>query len=1519
MFPALDDISEKLNDISAVKTNVEIARLREELHVRRAEYLRPTETHVQQFNAIFDTVSKYADHICQWLFSDLHYQIWELHDGDIEQKEILHSKLLDTRSELDKTVQLKVPNLFYLQARPGFGKSVTMASVVRRISLDPGAVVAYFFFKQGDDTTQRASRALSSLASQLFDDKNARTMEEVLKLTSVLDQMKKKVPGPKRDEEEPAPRALNSTSFTSEMLKETIRAIGSAFERRIYLVLDGLDECIDYEYEDLVPYLLELSGLDNFRVIISSRESEELEDLFTDADEDNGTDDASSPDTTEKPPPDCILTQKATILNITQERNSTDMETFLRKSLQHIMSHRTTGSTNVKSEKDASKVAKIIKRKANGMFTYAALVIASLEQPSQLTLFQKLKNLPEGMDELYRQRFEDLSHEEQKLVLVALKFVVWGFGGITTVEIAEHFKKVYNDLPEKGDTQSLQDEDDSESEEELEDEGSPVSREGGSLATADETPGGAEEELKEYDAMDDPEIAETVYHLTRCGRDFFKFSNNQRDIDVVHKTVRDWVQNEAERMAKWYEKSETSRPQITVNEKGELHVSLPIPPGLITGARGVSVELQTERDAQLEITTEILNALCNEKFIERYLGFGCDVAEEDARLREDAQSEGEEPKVEESKPEEPKSEEELKPEELKLEELKLEEPKLELEELKREGKPETEEKTPLSKEGQSTTEDKKPTTNENQQRDEVDGPDAELRPNLNSRRAFSFAAYEIEEREFRYEPVFLLDHLRRVEELWPKDERKGPKWDTLWRKLRQFLEGKAFPHWLSQYFQFWENYAPDVAYAQISEFPAIHIFAIEGLVMVLEFLIVEMKVDPNTIDKKGRTALNFSFGQVECMKCLLRHGLKIDQKYQGKSYWELIISDIWLDGWLHGNIPPRPEMAEVCKIFIELGADINEPIPMLGPTDHSDALHCAVASKSVELFETLMAHPDVKVNSKDRHDMTPLNWMNFSPNSNYPLEISKLMTKKLLEAGADPNNQDTNSGGPLLFAVGLQDKDVVELLLKHGADVNDDNNQGLTALHFAASSANKADRGLETSESILRLLLSYGADVERKATDGETPLHRAAWIGYEKCFMILFQEYQKKKGPDKSFLLESYGEENWTYFRNSARNKKEGIKIMKFLIQDWTPEQLQSMLENSNSKKETALHLAAFDGNFEMVKYLLELGADAMRKSDFGTVLDRAIWGWAKSKAEMAEYSEKTLKRQKDLEDVIFFLIEKFPHLCEGGGSNLRWAIKRYDENLINKLVENGADIEWADEGNWTAYEYAYAERRITEMQNLPGFKTWKENPGRKLRDTEVPSRMAIKETPNIFTLSEDGLEFDTIEGFVDAYGFSYGKTQKAIQIRADCPTAAHRPIFYFETTIQDLQGANSGLSIGFMAGGCNMRAPPGAGSAEGETYGLWGHGHLQATRNARFEFHNVVTTAYITRLGMMSYGKGDTVGCGYSVEEGKIFYTLNGDYLGTAFEDVRGRLYPAFGSYNKCKGRFNFGAQPFLFEDLRE
>lgn len=61
-------------------------------------------------------------------------------------------------------------------------------------------------------------------------------------------------------------------------------------------------------------------------------------------------------------------------------------------------------------------------------------------------------------------------------------------------------------------------------------------------------------------------------------------------------------------------------------------------------------------------------------------------------------------------------------------------------------------------------------------------------------------------------------------------------------------------------------------------------------------------------------------------------------------------------------------------------------------------------------------------------------------------------------------------------------------------------------------------------------------------------------------------------------------------------------------------------------------------------------------------------------------------------------------------------------------------------------------------------------------------------------------------------------------------------------------------------------------------------------------------------------FGINDVVGCGLRYDTNEIFFTLNGMYLGVAFENVSGRLYPTVGIDAKVNISFNFGMLPFAF-----
>ncbi len=123
----------------------------------------------------------------------------------------------------------------------------------------------------------------------------------------------------------------------------------------------------------------------------------------------------------------------------------------------------------------------------------------------------------------------------------------------------------------------------------------------------------------------------------------------------------------------------------------------------------------------------------------------------------------------------------------------------------------------------------------------------------------------------------------------------------------------------------------------------------------------------------------------------------------------------------------------------------------------------------------------------------------------------------LLESGADPNKLSEGLPFPLLSFVivahtegKLNSKELIELLLKHKANVNQaintngkENFDGVTALHLACR--NKRDDAME----LVQLLMKNGANINARADVGIAPLQVA--LEEENYEMA---KYLLKKGSD---------------------------------------------------------------------------------------------------------------------------------------------------------------------------------------------------------------------------------------------------------------------------------------------------------------------------------------------------------------------------------------------------------------------
>ena len=81
----------------------------------------------------------------------------------------------------------------------------------------------------------------------------------------------------------------------------------------------------------------------------------------------------------------------------------------------------------------------------------------------------------------------------------------------------------------------------------------------------------------------------------------------------------------------------------------------------------------------------------------------------------------------------------------------------------------------------------------------------------------------------------------------------------------------------------------------------------------------------------------------------------------------------------------------------------------------------------------------------------------------------------------------------------------VDLLTRHGADVNTPNRDGLTPLHMAASSR------LALEGTVVLLLLRHGANADATDNEGRTPLDIAALEG-NSWIAKLLSDYKEKRG-----------------------------------------------------------------------------------------------------------------------------------------------------------------------------------------------------------------------------------------------------------------------------------------------------------------------------------------------------------------------------------------------------------------------
>ena len=297
--------------------------------------------------------------------------------------------------------------------------------------------------------------------------------------------------------------------------------------------------------------------------------------------------------------------------------------------------------------------------------------------------------------------------------------------------------------------------------------------------------------------------------------------------------------------------------------------------------------------------------------------------------------------------------------------------------------------------------------------------------------------------------------------------------------------------------------------------------------------------------------------------------------------------------------------------------------------------------------------------------------------------------------GVTPLSIKTHHGGTILhMACENGDVYVVAKLLEAGADTNFSDVSGSTPLSVRTGSGGTIlHAACEKGEiDLVKRLLEAGADPNVTDEFGFTPLMRAvvstskSGITTDVVSSIITALCNSKCSVNALFVPSKPSDSNVHYY--------EGSTALHMVIDGWADNQLciQALADNGATldardvHARTPLHLACEKGNINLVKKLLEAGADPNVTDEFGfTPLMRAVLSTSKSgiTTDVVSFIITTLCNSKCSVNAAFVPSKPSDpnvYYCEGSTA-LHMAIDewRVDPLCVQVLVDNGAALDARD------------------------------------------------------------------------------------------------------------------------------------------------------------------------------------------------------------------------------------------------
>ncbi|XP_065160341.1 protein phosphatase 1 regulatory subunit 12A isoform X2 [Atheta coriaria] len=344
-----------------------------------------------------------------------------------------------------------------------------------------------------------------------------------------------------------------------------------------------------------------------------------------------------------------------------------------------------------------------------------------------------------------------------------------------------------------------------------------------------------------------------------------------------------------------------------------------------------------------------------------------------------------------------------------------------------------------------------------------------------------------------------------------------------------------------------------------------------------------------------------------------------------------------------------------------------------------------------------------------------------------------------------------SSGCVFLAACAAGEKEEVLLLLEKGADIDTANVDGLTALHQAC---------IDDNLDMVEFLVEHGSDVNRGDNEGWTPLHATVSCGFVSIAKYLLEHGANvaavncdgelaldiAENEEMEDLIQQEIEERGVDCEE-ARNEEKRLMLRD--AKEWLATGNKCVDIESPKTGATPLHVASAKGYLDVMKILLQIGADVDKQDvDGWTPLHAAAhWGQKEAAQVLVEnFSDMDAKNfvgqtSSDVADTeMYRFLEDLRNKQNKEEVSRRLAKKKLDsdkiaDNETPKKIKRELDLQSEDKLNAYSIEMEVSTESETDSDSVDDSDTESESTNSDEKKNRVNSNM---DTVHISTKDKD-------------------------------------------------------------------------------------------------------------------------------------------------------------------------------------